>query len=286
MNRLVETEIKTKLPEDFQLGINYPEPVVMEEGAVLLINENIHIAVITSGGKLERILRPVQTTFIDNTSLPIFREASGNAIAFYPGSNAIFFFDLEADDNTCQEAVISDLKFRSHALGTEKDEEVTDYDFYYEASIRRFYFILTIYDKVTDVLLNRLYSLEEADEMQQVATLLETSESANRPIVHQPKEGILFGLSKNCEMIVRIEMVGRSPLRIRIDNFDSYRRGGKLLNRMVSSVGMVNLEGKKYVMILFNDEHMIAGAQFLDISEMRSREEMVEVNQYHPSTAM
>lgn len=280
MNQIVEAEIRTRLPEDFQLGTFHPDPLVFRDGSVLLINEHIHYALISAQGEVQRLLRPLQVSYVSlDDLLPIYREAEeGNAVAYFPDSGLLFYIQLypnegqeeHYDEKHCQTVLMSDLRFASNsAINREKDEQLVDMNFFYSEAMAIFYFIKTVYDKSRNVMINKVYSLKWVENMQEMPEFLESSESANRPIVQQTNDSILIGLVKNHEMIIRIEQVGRQPLRLKLNNFATYSNMDKTLNRMVSSIGLLPVEGHKHLMLLFNDELMVGGAQFLDISAMR-----------------
>lgn len=269
MDAVIELQISTKLKDRFELGQNCPEPLVMEDGSVVMINSHIHLAVISPEGKIDRVLQPVQRTFISDSSAPIFREVDSTCVvAFYPDSLSIFSFYLEENDSNCQQIEFSNLYFApgsDHLIPGQK-EVITDWNFFYSAGIQAYYFVVTVLDSSGSRLINRIYRMDEKSSSTPV--LIDSYESANRPFVQQTNEAIVFGMMKNHELIVLIERRHQKPLRLLMENFMKVSIEDQTIARMIVSVGLIQVQSSTLLMILFNDDLMQAGSQFLDITSM------------------
>lgn len=270
MDAVVEVKIKTNLLDRFDLGHAYPEPVVMEDGKVILINSQLHLAVIKADGSIFSILKPIQRTFISDTSLPIFREAGPDyVLAFYPDSRSIFSFDLTSDDSNCQNLEYADLYFAAPANegGRASDEIITDWNFFYSAPLEAYYFVATVLESTGQRLVNRIYKLEVRSKGH--PTLIDSYESANRPYVQQTDQAIMFGMMKNHELIVLVERGHAKPVKLLIENFMRVAVEDQTVSRMIVAVGLIEVQGRTLLLIMFNDDTLQAGSQIIDITDMR-----------------
>jgi len=267
-NSLLEVSQTSYLPSDFYRGEKSPHPILFSDQSIAIPNESLEIAYIDHSTEPWEVhlIKPYFQGYMSNDELntPIFREHSKQKlVSYFPLQRFIVLVHLDEDSPDCRTPLIDDINLDEKLNA---DLEPTDCDFFYVACLENFYFFRFFYDKRKNSLLNRIYSLKYDGKSH--AKLLEEYESANRPLVHQNEDGIVFGMLLNFEIKIRVELKGvQNAIKLIFNTtgthfLDTERR----IERLVNAVGLVNLSGSKYLFIFYNNDLLQSGFISYDLT--------------------
>ena len=280
MKRFIEKSIKTEVEKDlFTFGDKHPNPVIFPNNTIALIgmdsNSDISILVIENGKILEEPFTP-QINLPASDLPPIFKVYSATPkrvemIGFFPSSWKIIWFDLKSP---YFEELVEDIDemIPKNTLRVE-----SEWDYYFTPQTSRHYIVRSYVPEpkteqeeyLESIIQNEIYCIKKvSNKKPDDFSKLESFTSANRAMVHQNEDSIVFGMILNEEIHIRIEQFKGQTIRLRFRQKVKYMEMGEevRVERMVNSLGIFVLEGKRYLSVFYNNDRMQAGAILFNYS--------------------
>lgn len=273
---MIEVDKQLRIdPKEFTLGEEYPNPVIFPNGAMVLINEHLTMALISANGELEEIIKPVVPGYYTtDLEVPIFRphDLDGYEIAsFFPGQSSVYILDLRETQKTSFKPLISHIEYKAEEYLRPSDNAT--FDFYYSPALETYYFLKFFADEQVGRLYNYIFSVSrkniKPEGQNTVVMRVEGIESPTRCIVHQSEDLILFGLALENSILVRIEQAGKPVRRLRFQNFSILESPGCLpIERLFCGVGSMIIDGRTIIFLLSNNSLLTSDIIYIDVTNL------------------
>lgn len=270
---LIEIESRVVIPEGtFCFGERSLPPILFPNNTIALMslgerNDNLAITLISNG-------KPAETFWPDldipsTQVLPIFRVFASTdkrceLVGFFPGNMIVYWIDIVGQE---VEKEFDDMSF---VFGENRfDAQRSDWDYYFEPSSNCHYILRTTTktdsgdEEYLHTTIDRISPASTSGKTP-TRTCLASSISADRPLVFQGRDLLIFGIQKNTELEVVIDQAKRPLLRLAFRNVgvvDDMR-----IEKMFNSIGCFQLGASRYLALFFNNNLIQSGLLVQDLS--------------------